>query len=271
VGKDTEYELRVYKPEALLLGTIAGSVVDSRTRAALSGVTVRTNGGQSGQSQQGEYLIAHPEGTYSMTAEAAGYNIYTGSVSVTEGEIVIKNISMVAKTTSTTTTVGSTTSTTTGSGSTTTSPSTTSSSTTTTTTRPGICPVQQVVGSESSKEIRVFRQYRDQRLAKSAEGLVCIYLYYRHAPELNQIFAARPQLAAQAKALITQVLPAVEMSLKDHARVRFSHAHYQEACRLLMQIQGDASPGLRKALGVVKQRLALISTPLSSVKTGLAD
>ena len=274
VGKDTEYELRVYKPEAPLLGTIAGSVSDSKTRAPLSGVMIRTNGNQTAQSQQGEYLIAHPEGTYTLSAEASGYKPYTVSVSVAEGEIVIKNISMVANTSSTTTTAGSTTSTTTGSGSTTTSPttiSTTSSSTTTTTTRPGICPVQQVVGSESSKEIRVFRQYRDQRLAKSAEGLVCSYLYYRHAPELNQIFAARPQLKTQAKAFLTEVLPAVEISLKDHAKIRLSRAQYREACDLLVKLQGSASPGLRKALGVVKQRLALINAPLCLVKTGLAD
>lgn len=138
MGKDTEYDLRVYKPEAPLLGTIAGSVINSKTRALLTGVKIRTNGNQTALSQQGEYLIAHPEGTYTMTAEATGYRLFTDNVSVSEGEIVIKNISMVPITTSTST-IPTTIS----------SSSTTSGATTTSTTTPPSCQITSVSPSQA--------------------------------------------------------------------------------------------------------------------------
>jgi hypothetical protein len=128
-----------------------------------------------------------------------------------------------------------------------------------------------VVGSENSIAVSVFRQYRDRLLAKSANGLALSYLYYSHAPELNHIVASNPQLAAEAKILVAQVLPSVENSLKYQTSITLSRAQHAAAFKLLLQIQTAASPRLQKALGAVMHRLALNSDPLSPLKIQFSD
>jgi hypothetical protein len=280
MGKDTEYTLRVYKPEAPLMGVIAGSVTDSKTHAFLGGVKIRTNGNQTAVSQRGEYEMAHPEGSFTLTAEVKGYQTFSGSVSVAEGEIAIKNITLVPRASSTTsirttttttaatvtqsTTSISSSTTTTGAGlstttsgnvsSTTTSapePSTTSTintPSTTTTSRKRLCPVQQLFNGEDTREVRVLRAFRDQLMAQSAIGNILINGYYKYDYEMEAIFTANPDLAVRAKKLIQGIAPVLESSLQNKQKVIISTEQFFAIQRILADFKKEASPEFGKII-----------------------
>ncbi len=67
-------------------GIITGIVTDSSTGQPIEGVTVVTDSGQSVTTgAAGEYILEITQGTYTVTAEAAGYNAASGSVTVNPG------------------------------------------------------------------------------------------------------------------------------------------------------------------------------------------
>jgi len=91
----TEYDLTVDIPEVPFLGFIIGTV-NSTTGGIIAGARIWTSVGYSSISySDGMYDMMHQEGTYTLFAEADGYNKYTGSVSVSQGGTETKNISMV--------------------------------------------------------------------------------------------------------------------------------------------------------------------------------
>jgi hypothetical protein len=79
-------------------GTIAGTVTDSSTHAAISGATVSASGGSSTTTNSsGQYSISGlAAGTYSVTASAAGHtSSTTNGVSVTAGATTTVNFALV--------------------------------------------------------------------------------------------------------------------------------------------------------------------------------
>jgi hypothetical protein len=273
-GEETAYELKVYRPGAFMLGVIAGTIESAANRAPMSGVRLHTNGGQTAVSSQGEYEMPHPEGRFSLTVEAKGFKTVSENVEVPEGEIVIKNFTMVPESTttssikpSTTTTRPSTTTTQPGTttirpstttiqtGTTTAQPFTTTTQPSTTTTQPSttttsvrkLCPAAFVFGGQETKEIKVLREYRDQVLAQSAKGKMLINAYYTHADEITAILASHPQLAERFRKCIKEANPSIENAL-IHKRLILSHKLRTQIISLAQDIKEHSSPYLGKGI-----------------------
>ncbi|MBF0565020.1 MAG: carboxypeptidase regulatory-like domain-containing protein [Nitrospirae bacterium] len=89
-GSGTEYDLYAYRPIAPdLIATITGFITDSVTGAAISGAIVKADNKDTHISlTNGVYLMAEPQGSYTLTFTADGYETHTQTVNVPSGEEV---------------------------------------------------------------------------------------------------------------------------------------------------------------------------------------
>ncbi|MDM8525122.1 chitobiase/beta-hexosaminidase C-terminal domain-containing protein [Desulfococcaceae bacterium HSG8] len=97
-GEDMEYDLSVKRTSAApaLVGTIEGNVIDKLSREPVGGARIKTGANVSALSfSDGGYFMKHPGGEYTITAEAADYEIFTDWVKVEEGGVIVKDIEMI--------------------------------------------------------------------------------------------------------------------------------------------------------------------------------
>ena len=95
-GDDTGYELNVYRPIGPLAGFVAGVITDEQNAETLGDVRIKTNTNQSTLSVfTGNYLLVHPPGSVSITAQRNGYatKVIPG-VQVSEGGITSLDIAL---------------------------------------------------------------------------------------------------------------------------------------------------------------------------------
>lgn len=95
--ENTEYDLEILPVVGGILGFVAGMVKDTYSGESIAGATITTDGGGSAISlPNGAYIMSHPAGTFTVTAERPGYytKIYT-AVLVNEGGITTKDIDLV--------------------------------------------------------------------------------------------------------------------------------------------------------------------------------
>ena len=88
-GENCKYDLKLYRPIAPLVGFVSGIVKNAITRQSLGNVQIKTSEDQSTLSHSdGSYLMVHPAGTFTVTAQRAGYNPknYSG-IQINEGDI----------------------------------------------------------------------------------------------------------------------------------------------------------------------------------------
>lgn len=92
-GENTEYELRVYKPEAPFIGSLAGVIKGLNCEGIIPMAVVLTDEGGSALSRHsGAYSIFHYPGTVTVTVTATGYNTESVSgVVIYEGQRTILN------------------------------------------------------------------------------------------------------------------------------------------------------------------------------------
>lgn len=158
---------------------------------------------------------------------------------------------------STTTTVSGTTSTNPQSSTTTTvldNATTTSIQESTTTTSEAdnsLCPFIKVLGEARQAELNVLRQFRDNTLAKSSEGVTLITLYYAHCRELTDILSTHPALIKKAQTCILEVIPILRPDALKNGYISLNKNQVQTICRLLNDIQQKSSPDLRKSINIV--------------------
>jgi sugar lactone lactonase YvrE len=94
-GEDTEYDLQVYMPIGPLPGFIVGTITNASSGNPIGGVRIKTDKKVSALSlPDGNYLMVHPPGSHSLTAEASGYENFTDTVTLGEAGTVTKNITM---------------------------------------------------------------------------------------------------------------------------------------------------------------------------------
>ena len=95
-GQNTSYQFRIYNPVGAFPGYINGVVTDSISGAPMSLTRIRTDANVAALSLPGTgvYLMLHPAGNFTLTAESSGYEIYTSQVTVTESVVVNLNIPM---------------------------------------------------------------------------------------------------------------------------------------------------------------------------------
>ena len=94
-GEDTEYDLELYVPIGPLAGFVVGNITNSSSGEPIGAVRIKTSGKVSALSlPDGNYLMIHYQGTFSLTAEAGGYENFTDTVTVGEAGTVTKNITM---------------------------------------------------------------------------------------------------------------------------------------------------------------------------------
>jgi hypothetical protein len=96
-GDGTEYDLKVYRSIAALTGFVTGKVTDGVSGQAIADVKIHTEQGASALSiTDGSYVMVHPPGTTTVSAQVAGYNAksYSG-IQVVEGDITTRNIVLV--------------------------------------------------------------------------------------------------------------------------------------------------------------------------------
>lgn len=127
-------------------------------------------------------------------------------------------------------------------------------STTTTTAVPdGICPAQAVLGDQAS-ELQALYAFRDLVLAKSMQGVFCITMYYRHAPEVTGILRAHPELAHRVRVLVTALLPVLAAAI-DTSHLTVSEDMLQQSLAVLEGIAVYGSPQLQKDLVLLARQM----------------
>ena len=75
-----------------------------------------------------------------------------------------------------------------------------------------------------------------------------VSLYYRHAAELTAMFEQRPEIEAQVREIIFEILPqlgAQKLSLSNDMKAQIYS--------LIDELRTDASPGLKKSLRLVRK------------------
>jgi hypothetical protein len=95
-GENTEYDLQVYIPIGPGAGFLLGTIANGYSLEPIEGVRVKTDGKMSAlSSSDGVYRMVHPAGTFTVTAEAPGYEPASFS-GVTVGELgmTILNIAL---------------------------------------------------------------------------------------------------------------------------------------------------------------------------------
>ena len=182
----------------------------------------------------------------------------TTSTSTTTVPKTSSTTSLPALTTTTTVpqTTTSITSTTTSSSTSTTSSiiSTTSSSTSTTTTA-FFCACTKIFNSENSHEVKLLREYRNRRLAKSLTGIRLIYLYYAHSPELTNLLSLQPELFARAAAISAELIPSLQKGLQNNTGILLTRKQLQALRHLLLDVKNEASPRFKNAIDFILKKL----------------
>jgi uncharacterized protein YjiK len=73
-GDDTEYDLKIFRPIAAYIGFIEGIITNASSGNSIAGAVITTNDNASALSLDGgAYLIIHPAGSFTVTANAPGY------------------------------------------------------------------------------------------------------------------------------------------------------------------------------------------------------
>ncbi|MDB4442486.1 6-bladed beta-propeller [bacterium] len=95
-GDDTGYELKVYRPTGPIAGFVSGVITDKQSAETLSDVRIKTNSNQSALSvSSGSYLLVHPPGTVTVTAQRDGYSTeIIAGVQISEGGITSLDIGL---------------------------------------------------------------------------------------------------------------------------------------------------------------------------------
>ena len=97
----------------------------------------------------------------------------------------------------------------------------------------------------------MLRQFRDKRLAQSSAGLLLIKLYYQHSAEVSLLLERNPKLAAEAKKLITGLLPALDENIISGRNIVLTKTQRTAVMSLLQMIEEHSSPVLKQALSRV--------------------
>jgi len=83
-------------------GTVSGTVTNCNTGEGLENVRIRTNGGEICYSEcgggcgscSGNYEMLHNAGTYTLTADKAGYYNYYTPINVVAGQVLVVDFCM---------------------------------------------------------------------------------------------------------------------------------------------------------------------------------
>jgi thermitase len=82
-------------PRAPATGSIAGKVTDAADGSPMAGAAVSDSARSALTNSNGEYTIAGvPQGSYTVTVSASGYNTASGSVSVVSGQTALANFAL---------------------------------------------------------------------------------------------------------------------------------------------------------------------------------
>jgi hypothetical protein len=99
-------------------------------------------------------------------------------------------------------------------------------------------------------EVQMLRQFRDKRLAQSSAGLLLIKLYYQHSAEVSLLLESNPKLAAEAKKLITGLLPALDANIISNRNIVLTKTQHTVVLSLLEMIEEHSSPALQRAVSM---------------------
>ena len=126
---------------------------------------------------------------------------------------------------------------------------------TTTTTTVSFCVCTRIFKTKNSSEVKLIREYRNRRLAKSLTGMRLIYLYYAHSPELTNMLSLHPELFARAAALSAELIPRLQKGLQNNTSVTLTAEQFQALRSLLADVRNEASPRLKNAIDFVLRKL----------------
>jgi len=94
-GENTGYDLIMFCPAGPFPGLIKGTIKDAHSGVPIEGALVTTDSGGSGISiSNGMYVICHPAGTFTVRAQASGYDPLSHRVVVLKLENVTCNFSL---------------------------------------------------------------------------------------------------------------------------------------------------------------------------------
>ena len=169
---------------AELLILITGKVQDKVTLEPIDGALI-TCGGASAISIGGKYDLYTIPGTWTLEANADGYEPYSKEIIVGGGdEIIDYNIEMVPI------------------------------STITTTTAPCFpCPLEVIYGVDS-EEVERLRYFRDNVLSQTPEGQGLIKIYYQWSPMIVKAMEEDEEFKEEVKGMVDRVLTLIRGVVK---------------------------------------------------------
>jgi hypothetical protein len=136
------------------------------------------------------------------------------------------------------------------------------STTTTENDTPQICPARQLFAADGGEMLDLLRRFRDQGLARSVQGRILTLLYYSHRIEMARILSDKPELAADARKLLTEIAAQMRgMAESGDTRLVLSRDQHKRSAALLQLAKQKASPALKKVLSHIAYQLMVGDLP----------
>ncbi len=190
-------------------GVVFGGVTDGETGDPVD-VTVSTSIGGTTASQNGYYLLLSPAGAFTVTASHADYAPASKAVSLMSGGSVEANLIL------TTGVSGNTT-----------------------------CALESLGFSDNA--LNLLRLFRDAVLMGADGGRELVDRYYTHSPELTRIFQGRPELRADVRRAVRQLIPAAVQLVRGTAP-ELTLQQRKTALRVLRRLRSCATEPLQKTV-----------------------
>jgi hypothetical protein len=126
--------------------------------------------------------------------------------------------------------------------------------TTTTTVRIFPCPAARVLGNDLHA-LSALREFRDDRLASTITGRLCIILYYMHARELTSLLENNDKLDVDAHEFLADFQQRLSTCRYGAASAVLSESTVDRMDRLIDKIEPLASLHLRMSLAFVRHKI----------------
>jgi len=209
--RNTSAQPRTYDVSSTTSGTgvLLGVVVDAETGDPLGNITVSTSGGGSTVSDEGYYVMIHLAGVFRVSAQAAGYQGASSSVSVASGQTTMVDLALIARQED----------------------------------DEPICPLTHGA-SLADRDLSLLRSFRDVILNKKAAGRRYRNLYYAYGAKVNSMLQRDPALLKDVRACITSIIPLVRDMVRGKQGMLEQH-HKESISTCLQKISARVDDELR--------------------------
>ncbi|MFC1591499.1 carboxypeptidase regulatory-like domain-containing protein [Thermodesulfobacteriota bacterium] len=201
---------------------VFGVVVDAASGSELDGIIMRSTAGISTATADGYYLLLHPSGQYTLTAQPLAHQPASRSLSLIAGGSTAVDLALLP----------------TGSDN-----------------QSGIvdCPLEDNATIDAGA-LSLLRAFRDRRLKHTAAGADLVRRYYRHGREAARLLRHHPALRHSVRSCVLALLPHIAAAL-DNRPIRLSSDQQALIRSCLTGIAAKASAELKQTISSLTRKL----------------